>query len=279
MKMYYVLIVVILALSSLAWASFFLYPSSNDDDIKTEITTGVVEEVTNTDKNIDNMPAVVVDTNQQIITGEQTSQTEKDFQIDEVLTRAIHVTTPMVGETRKEALLKLANVTEALRNDNNYFDGWMELGVIRKLIGDYEGAALAWEVAGFVNPNIFVSFSNLGDLYHHNIKNEILAEEYYRKAIDVQPQSPTVYIQLHELYRYNLPSKVDLADEVLLEGIEANPEDINLLTTLAGYYQEKGELKKALEYFKKAHTLFLMFNMDSTLIEETIKNLEDEINK
>ena len=52
-----------------------------------------------------------------------------------------------------------------LRKNPDSLNDWVDLGVIKKIIGDLEGAETAWLKASEVNPQNSLSFANLGDLY------------------------------------------------------------------------------------------------------------------
>lgn len=162
---------------------------------------------------------------------------------------------------------------KAVKENPEYLFGWIQLGVLKKNIGDFEGARDAWEYAGLIRPENVVSFANLGELYWRYLSDFLKSEKNFRIAIKNKPDDPTVYVSLSELYSYSYKEKADLADDVLMEGIAANPDDINLLKSLASLYQRTGDYKKAVEWWKKV----LAKEPDNKDIAAMIKALEEKL--
>ncbi len=135
--------------------------------------------------------------------------------------------------------------------DGFNFQGVLEIGLIKKNVGDYEGARDAWEYLGKKRPKNSISFGNLGDLYANFLNDPRRAEEAYRTAIENDPQEINYYMGLSEVYRYRLPEG-EKAEEVLLEGISQTDGDVTLLNYLAGYYRDKGMIEQAIEYYEKS---------------------------
>ncbi|MBI2096865.1 MAG: tetratricopeptide repeat protein [Candidatus Sungbacteria bacterium] len=135
--------------------------------------------------------------------------------------------------------------------DPDVLDPWLKLGLYKKVIGDYEGARDAWEYAGLVRPRNVISFKNLGELYWHYLPDFERAEKNLRVAIENEPQLVDAYITLSDIYHYSYHEKADLADDVLLEGLENNPGSLDLTSYLARRYKEMGNIAKAIEYYEK----------------------------
>lgn len=155
--------------------------------------------------------------------------------------------------------------------DGFHFAGVLDLGAIKKYVGDYEGARDAWIFLGEQRPLNSISFGNLGDLYANFLKEPINAEKAYLKAIENDPEDVTYYVNLSNVYRYLIPDKQDQADDILLKGIEAVPDDSYLYNYLASYYVEKGEKEKAIEYFNKS--------LEIEPSNETIRKAVEELKK
>lgn len=135
-----------------------------------------------------------------------------------------------------EATVKeLKDLSSQLKSEPNYLQGWLQLGILRKYLGDYEGASLAWQYATLLRPNDFIAFSNLGDLYHYYLKDFPKAEKYLRKAVDIKPDYVAGYENLFNLYTLSYKEKINLAEPVLLEGIKKNPSDHYLQGILDSY--------------------------------------------
>ncbi|TSC69114.1 MAG: hypothetical protein G01um101466_188 [Parcubacteria group bacterium Gr01-1014_66] len=160
-----------------------------------------------------------------------------------------------------------------LKADPALFSTWLQVGLLKKVIGDYEGARDAWEYATVIYPQSSVAFSNLGELYWRYLPNFPLAEARFMRAIAINSADPRAYISLAEFYSFGYKEKQNQAPLVLQQGIEANPEDIRLMTTLAETYEKRGEKKLALEWWERAH-LKMPGNQEITRrIEELKKQL------
>ena len=133
---------------------------------------------------------------------------------------------------------ELKDLSSQLKSEPNYLQGWLQVGILRKYLVDYEGASLAWQYATLLRPNDFIAFSNLGDLYHYYLRDFPKAEKYLRKAVDLKPDYVAGYKNLFDLYTLSYKEKENLAEPVLLEGIKKNPGDTYLQGVLNSYRAE-----------------------------------------
>ena len=117
---------------------------------------------------------------------------------------------------------KIEKIVSQLRQNPGYFDGWLELSRLRKMINDYEGAAEILEYLAKISPKNFVVFNNLGDLYGYYLKDYKKAEENFLKAIENGPHEIYLYRILYEFYRDVVKNEEKLK-EILKRGIELNP--------------------------------------------------------
>ena len=154
------------------------------------------------------------------------------------LDREIIIKENLSTEVKLRAIADLKDTISRLKEDYDRREDWLNLGLVRKLFGDYEGAKEAWEFATIIRPNDPVAYHNLGELFWLHIPNYPLAEKYFLKAIEIGPENSLFYLKLHELYRYSYKEKVNLADDILIQGIKATGDP---------------GLKAALEEFQKAH--------------------------
>lgn len=143
----------------------------------------------------------------------------------------------------------------AVKNDPTYFDGWMEIGLLKKDIGDFIGARDAWDYAGEIEPLNSISFANVGDLYWRYLHEYAKAEENLKTSIKNKPNDPTTYITLADLYHYSYAAKHNLAPQVLLDGLKANPDDQSIMRHLAYIYELRKEYGKALEWWQQVLAL------------------------
>ena len=139
----------------------------------------------------------------------------------------------------------------AVKENPDYFFGWMQIGLLKKVIGDFAGARDAWEYAGQIRPENSVSFGNLGELYWRYLPDFLRSEKNFRIAIKNKPDDPATYMSLSDLYLYSYAEKKELAGDILLEGIAANPDSIDLMKYLARYYEVQKKYDSALEWWQK----------------------------
>lgn len=158
----------------------------------------------------------------------------------------------------------------AIKTDPDFLFGWIEIGLLKKIIGDFEGARDAWEYAGLIRPTNSVSFANLGELYQHYLPDHAKAEKNFRRAVTNKPDDVMVYVSFSDLYSYSYKEKAGLADDILLEGLQANPGDVNLMKALAALYEREGDKAKALEWWQKV----LAEEPDNSGVKATIEELK-----
>lgn len=141
------------------------------------------------------------------------------------LDRKIVVTENLSTEVRLRAINDIGTIVAKLKEDYDRREEWLNLGIWRKTIGDYEGAAEAWKFATIIRPNDPVAFHNLGDLYSQYLPDFPKAEKYYLTAIEKDTShQPFFYVKLYEFYLYYY-KKPDLAEKILLDALKTNPDN------------------------------------------------------
>ncbi len=132
-------------------------------------------------------------------------------------------------------LVSLDRAIASVKKDPKGIDGWIDLGLQRKELGDYEGARDAWEYAKALGPNNLVPYSNLGDLYHFYLKDYQKSEQNWRMTVSLQPDYAQGYRGLYELYTYSMKEKAGEIPAVLKQGIKNVPLATDLAALLAEY--------------------------------------------
>ncbi|OHA00778.1 MAG: hypothetical protein A3H71_01920 [Candidatus Sungbacteria bacterium RIFCSPLOWO2_02_FULL_48_13b] len=134
---------------------------------------------------------------------------------------------------------------------------WLQLGLYKKVIGDFEGARDAWEYASQIRPQNVVSFNNLGELYgsRYYLPDFLKSELNFQQAIKNDPTYIQAYISLSELYRYSYTEKSSLAEKTLFDGLKSNPDHTDLISYIARFYAETGKIDQAIEYYQKLKAL------------------------
>jgi tetratricopeptide (TPR) repeat protein len=149
-------------------------------------------------------------------------------------------------------LSKEKEANAALKKDASKIDYWYELANLRKELGNYAGAAQIWVYLTQIMPNDYVAYSNLGNMYHYNLKDYPRAEAYLKTVIQMAPKNIVGYRDLADLYRLSYKKDTALVTEVFSQGLKANPNNIDLLRPLAVIYRDSGDKINALKYFELA---------------------------
>src|SRR3989344_6087740 len=186
------------------------------------------------------------------------------------LSKPIIIKAQLTEAVREENIAKAKEFQNMLTSNPSYYDGWLMLGIYRKELGDYDGAAEAWLYASKLQPNRYVAYNNLGDLYHIDLKNFPLAEKNMLEAIRLKPDYIQGYRNLYDLYVYSYKEKSDKADDILKDGLAKNPDGINLAISLGKYYLEAGGNTSARIYYDKAIEIAKSQN-NSALADELAK--------
>ncbi|MBI3627192.1 MAG: hypothetical protein HY220_00370 [Candidatus Sungbacteria bacterium] len=165
---------------------------------------------------------------------------------------------------------KLLDAAGSIDVNADQLDPWIIAGLMKHEIGDNQGARDAWEYASLIRPKNIVSFINLGDLYFHDLPNFPRAELMYKTAIQNDAKVIRDYVSLSDLYRYSYQSAGINPAAPLLEGLQKNPNNEDLTSYAAEYYEEIGNKTEAIFYFRK---LMQIDPAKSSDVEQTLKSL------
>lgn len=157
------------------------------------------------------------------------------------LTRSTDFRADLSPEVKKITITNLEKAIDAIKKNPVDMNNWLELGLQRKALGDYEGAREVWEYTKALEPNNVVSWNNLGDLYNFYLKDYKKSEENWKKTVSLKPDYSQGYRGLYELYLYSMPEKVDQIPVILKQGIKDAPQATDLAVLLSEY--EKSHIK------------------------------------
>jgi len=101
-----------------------------------------------------------------------------------------------------------------------------------------------------LNPQNGNAYLGLGFVYSRTQNKFPEAEAAFRKAIELNPKNDKAYLGL--VWSYRKLNKFPEAEAILRKAIEHNPRDDKAYGALATLYQERGNLRLAGEYAKKA---------------------------
>ncbi len=140
-------------------------------------------------------------------------------------------------EVRAALAARAKALQEKLAKDSFDLAAWIDLGTIRKMAGDYRGAETAWVFVNAVAPEHPTAIANLADLYMNFLHDYPKAESRYLRLIALDTHQVGAYASLGMLYQHFYKIQTTAAEEILLKGIAANPDAIDLRIQLARYYK------------------------------------------
>ena len=147
------------------------------------------------------------------------------------LARPVEFVGLFTPESKDKLTKQIKEISELLAQDSTLFNQWIDLALLWKTIGDYEGARQAWEYASAIRPKNSLSSANLGNLYGYYLKNPQKAEENLLQAIANNPKLTYLYLQTADFYLEVLDDR-SKAQEILERGIVENPGEEGLKKTL-----------------------------------------------
>ena len=149
--------------------------------------------------------------------------------------RALTFPADYSAEARRIMTDKINATIAALKKDPNQYNEWVNLGIFRNSIDDWEGARQVWEFLTIRSPSQPAPFANLANLYAFSLKDPARAEMNLKLAIEKGPKEASTYRFGYEFYRF--VQKDDIAaKEVLNKGIAAT--DSPDLKYLRDHYDE-----------------------------------------
>lgn len=143
------------------------------------------------------------------------------------LDRPIVYPADMPTQIKEDNQSKISAIIKNLKLNQDSFNDWIDLGLYRKLLGDYEGARQAWEYASLLRPQSPASFSNLGILYGYYLKDAPKAEKSFLKAIENDPKDINLYFQTYDFYK-DVTKDLAKAKAIIETGLKNNPADKDL---------------------------------------------------
>lgn len=160
--------------------------------------------------------------------------------------RAPIVFSPTIGADVRAQIQSNADIfIGRIAKDPNDLRSWIDLGTMHKMGGDYKGAETIWLYVGKVAAKNSIAFQNLGDLYQNFLKDYLKAESNFLTAIKNTPNDTNPYRALFELYTSVYKTGTSAAENILKQGIQANPQSVDLQVMLARYYKSAGRTAEA----------------------------------
>ena len=157
----------------------------------------------------------------------------------------------MPDEMRQKYLQRIDEAKAKIKLGNSsQYDLYMELGNIEYSLGKLGDSIDAYEKAGEISPKNYPSFLSLGNIYT-DLKWYDKAQEVYLNAMKNSPISSDIYLKLSQIYNIDWEGKKFNSENILVKGLENNPNNPDLLINLAIYYKNIGDKVKAIDYYQK----------------------------
>lgn len=169
------------------------------------------------------------------------------------LTRSFVPPSPeFTAEAKKLLEDKHATYVATLKSDPTNVNAWIQIGILRRMVHDTTGTLEAWSYAARLSPKSAVVHKDLADFYMYDTHENAKSETEWKTAIALDPKDTFAYRGLFDLYTIAYTEKASLAPGVLMQGIAANPHDIDLMIPLAQYYAAHGNTARARTYYQNA---------------------------
>lgn len=145
---------------------------------------------------------------------------------------------------------KFNEVKASLQESPDDYSNWLYLGILKKGVGDYEGARDCYLYVIQIKPEISNSYANLADLYANFLNEPQKGLAMMQKALELDPNDVNFYLALAEIYRYRLPGQESMYETVMLDAIQGFPNNPNLIAPLALYYRQTNQIQKAITQYE-----------------------------
>ena len=164
----------------------------------------------------------------------------------------LHISADLSANAVAAVKTQVASLSAKIKADQKDFDSWVQFGVLAKVAGDYSRALELWSYASYLVGGSPVPYANSGDIYANYLKDYPKAETNYKKAIANTPTNPAYYTELFNLYNYSYHPAATAGEDILKQGIKANPDAFDLQVLLARYYKSAGRSADAKTQFDAA---------------------------
>jgi len=147
------------------------------------------------------------------------------------LTGSINISSSLPADAQAALRTQEQTLITELKAAPTRTDLWLQLGMDRKIGGDYAGAIAAWNYVAAAGSNAvnYIAYGNLGDLYMNFDVNYPKAEANYKAAIAINPQVIDYYRDLYTLYTSFYKTGTTAAASIIAQGLKANPNNPDLL--------------------------------------------------
>jgi tetratricopeptide (TPR) repeat protein len=163
---------------------------------------------------------------------------------------------PQGSFTKEQYLIAVSNrkaLVKAINDNPAAMANWLNLGILHKQAGDYEGARIYWSYVATVNPTNLSAHWDLATLYELYLKDLAKAEEEFNKVISLDTTYISAYLELSATYANS--NDKNKAIETLTRGLLSNKNAIDLLIARGKLYRDMGNKAEAIKDYTAAIAL------------------------
>ncbi|MCZ6679574.1 MAG: tetratricopeptide repeat protein [Candidatus Poribacteria bacterium] len=150
--------------------------------------------------------------------------------------------------------------SKIIQNDSNKSYQYQQLGGIYTSHQMYEEAIQAYEDALRINPKTAYLYNRLADVYKIQGQVDMAVNTYLRalRAVDIGYSGrDTVIKSMAEIYEGEQQERLfEQITQQLQKNLEAEPQNLGLVLSLAEVFFYQGDLEASLEYFKRLRQLY-----------------------
>jgi len=172
-------------------------------------------------------------------------------------------------DNKKVFVERLLAAKEMLRGEKSV-QNYLGVGNSYYGLGENALAERTFEEAAGIFKDVVI-YSNLANVYKAQKKYK-KAEEAYLGIIDFKSNEASAYLNLHGLYKIAWFGQQYGPESILEKGLMEVGDDVNLLNTLAVFYRDSGDKKKAIRYFERS----LEVNPDNDVVKRELEELMNQ---
>ena len=173
------------------------------------------------------------------------NQSKNKLDLDYIYSASDFVDTGLDAESLQRLIQRLNINYESLREareDGDYYNNWIDIGVVKQGLKDFEGAIVAWEQAIALDDQRSLAYANLANSDKSFVKDFDQAEFYYQQAIANDNIGYFFdYESYAELYVHYLPEDSNKVEEIMMNGADKTPTQNKIVFYhyLYNYFQDK----------------------------------------